>query len=68
MKPVKTVTCNANFTADGCDDLPVAVGKTFLASYWRPSLKEWLAILFGTPIRLVINGHEQPQVMMDTEL
>lgn len=49
-----------------CAGLPVVYGDGFIASYWKPSFKERIMILFGRPIRLCIAGKTQPPVMLDT--
>ena len=74
MKPVKTAATNQVLGAPGdwdedrlgaCLGLPVAYGDGFIASYWRPTWRERLAILVGRPIRLAVAGFGHPPVMLD---
>lgn len=53
--------------ADGeCTDLSVTAAHGVLFSYWRPSLKERLALIFGRKLRLGIFGTAHPPVSLDT--
>ena len=57
-----------NEAVDGkCVGLPVSDGDGFIASYWRTSLREKLAILFGRPIRVCIHGYTTYPLTLDTE-
>ncbi len=50
-----------------CDVLPITLSEGVFYSYWKPSFKERLQILFGKPIRLCVANSSQPPVMLDTE-
>lgn len=53
--------------ADGeCIDLPITHAHGAMFSYWRPSLRERLAILFGGHVRLGVFGDRHPPVSVDT--
>jgi hypothetical protein len=50
-----------------CVGLPVAMDDGNFYSYWRATWRERLAILFGTPIRLIVAGQAHPPVTLDTD-
>lgn len=50
-----------------CEGLPIAVGDGFMCSFWKPTRRERLAILFGRSIRLGVSGVSHPPVWLDTE-
>lgn len=52
MSPMKTLACNANFTLDGCVDLPARLVAGVLSTYWRPTDEEVMAIRAGLPVKI----------------
>lgn len=53
--------------ADGeCVDLPITQDHGCMFSYWRPTLRERFAILFGGHVRLAVVGKQHPPVALDT--
>lgn len=76
MKPYRHPETNCTFgqpadwdeAKDGtCSVLPVVISNGSIYSYWQPTWKERLQVLFGRPVRLAIFGTLQPPVMLDTE-
>lgn len=53
-------------TQGECKILPVSMFEGVMYSYWKPSLKQKLQILFGYPIRLCMVGEVHPPVALDT--
>ncbi len=75
MRPIKTKTTTRVLRAPmdlvekfPCEDLPVAEGDGIMASYWRTTWRERFAILFGRPVRLVLNADRHPPVYLDTKV
>lgn len=73
MKPTRTATTTVVLGAPSswnqdaeCADLPLALAGDTMFSYWRPSWREWLAVLFGRPVRLGVFGSAHPPVSLDT--
>jgi hypothetical protein len=75
MRPLKPKNMTAvlgapadwNETEDGtCEGLPIVQSGGVMFSYWRPSFREWLAILIGRPLRLGVFGRGHPPVSLDT--
>ena len=65
MRPIRHPTTTATLAepdgwdeaADGeCLGLPITQSAGVMSSYWRPSLRERLAIAFGRPVRLGVFG------------
>lgn len=53
--------------ADGtCMDLHVAAADGVMFSYWRPSWRERLSLIFGGHIRLGVFASGHPPVSLDT--
>ena len=50
-----------------CNTLPVSHYEGVYYSYWRPSFKEWLRIVFGGHIRVCICSEFHPPIALDTE-
>jgi hypothetical protein len=50
-----------------CAGLPVRMAEHGFISYWKPSIRERLAILFGRPVRLSTFSFSHPAVALDTE-
>lgn len=50
-----------------CTSLHVSNYDGVLYSYFKPSWKEKLLILFGKPVRLCVSGSIQPPVALDCE-
>jgi hypothetical protein len=77
MSPVRTLSTNRVFSAPPtwsveengkCEELPVTAYDGVLYSYWSPSVKDRLKILFGKKIRLAIFSTVQPPVALDTNI
>lgn len=76
MKPIWTAGTNYVLGAPAgwderahgpCAGLPVVrTDDPYFFSYWRPSWREKLALLFGRPVRLCVVGRAHPPVMVDT--
>ena len=49
-----------------CMGLPIVKTDDCYFSYWQPSWKERLSVLFGKPVRLAVFSHGHPPVGLDT--
>lgn len=73
MKPVKTETCNAVYTLEGCRDLPVTKytnvdnGERGVESCWELSPEEIKKIQETGKVYLYIQGTVVPPVLLTTE-
>jgi len=74
MTPIRTVHTTrvlgapAGWDADRsgpCAGLPVIDSDGLTFSYWRLTLRERLAVLFGTPVRLCVASDGHPPVALD---
>jgi len=45
-----------------CKTLPVFIGDGWFQSFWKPTWKDRLKILFGKPIALAVIGRTHPPV------
>jgi len=54
-------------TQGECSELPITDSDGHMFSYWQPSWKDRVRILFGRTIRLVVIGYSHPPVALDTE-
>ena len=50
-----------------CEGLPISDGAGFIASYWKPTWRERLAVLFGKPVRVCVHAHTTYPISLDTE-
>jgi len=50
-----------------CEGLPVRKAHNCFYSYWKPSIGEFLKMLFGVPIRLIVASERHPPVAIDVE-
>ncbi len=50
-----------------CEGLPVTKSDGVFYSWWKPSLRERLALLFGCNVRLCLTGVSHPPVILDTQ-
>lgn len=48
-----------------CKGLPVQFDSGIIYSSWKPSFRERLRVLFGTPIRLSVFSHAMPPVAIE---
>ena len=73
MKPVQTETCNAVYTLEGCQDLPVtrytndANLETGVESCWELTPDEIKQVQETGKIYLYIQGNVVPPVLLTTE-
>jgi hypothetical protein len=73
MKPVKTETCNAVYTLEGCNDLPVtkyvneANNEEGVESCWELTPDEIKQIQETGKVYLYIQGNVVPPVLLTTE-
>lgn len=73
MKPIKTETCNAVYTLEGCNDLPVtkytndANNECGVESCWELTPDEIKQIQETGKIYLYIQGNVIPPVLLTTE-
>lgn len=73
MKPIMTDTCNAVYTLEGCNDLPVTKytnannGEEGVESVWELSLDEIKHIQETGKVYLYIQGATVPPVLLTTE-
>lgn len=79
MKSLKTKFTNMVYTKpEGwdaktygeCENLYVHLDheNRLIYSYWKPTLKDRIKILLGSPIRLCVNSGTQPPVRLDTDM
>lgn len=47
-----------------CHSLPITRAHGCVYSCWKPSLREWLALVFGKPVQLVVKGETQPPIII----
>lgn len=50
-----------------CVELPISDQDGIMYSYWKPTFKQRLLILFGQSLRLSVIGTTHPPVAIDTE-
>ncbi len=50
-----------------CVELPISDQDGIMYSYWQPTFRQKLLILFGQCIRLSVIGTTHPPVAIDTE-
>ena len=73
MKPVKTETCNAVYTLEGCQDLPVTKyingdnDERGVESCWELTPEEIKQIQETGKVYLYIQGDTVPPVLLSTE-
>ena len=73
MKPVETNTCNAFYTSEGCNDLPVTKyinannGEEGVESVWELTPDEIKQIQETGKVYLYIQGAAVPPVLLTTE-
>jgi len=73
MKPVETSTCNAVYTLEGCNDLPVTKyinannGEEGVESVWELSPDEIKQVQETGKVYLYIQGAAVPPVLLTTE-
>ena len=73
MKPIKTETCNAVYTLEGCQDLPVtqyvneSTNEEGVESCWELTPDEIKQIQETGKIYLYIQGNVVPPVLLTTE-
>jgi hypothetical protein len=73
MKPVETSTCNAVYTLEGCNDLPVTKyinannGEEGVESVWELTPDEIKQIQETGKVYLYIQGAAVPPVLLTTE-
>lgn len=73
MKPVETSTCNAVYTLEGCNDLPVTKyinannGEEGVESVWKLTPDEIKQIQETGKVYLYIQGAAVPPVLLTTE-
>lgn len=73
MKPVRTDTCNAVYTLEGCQDLPVTKytnvdnGEMGVESCWELTPDEIKQIQETGKVYLYIQGSIVPPVLLTTE-
>lgn len=73
MKPVETSTCNAVYTLEGCNDLPVTKyinannGEEGVESVWELTLDEIKQVQETGKVYLYIQGAAVPPVLLTTE-
>lgn len=68
MRPVRKPWTNFIWSGEGdIMDLPACRDDGVTYTYWRPTWKDRLLILFGRDIRLAVAGSWHPPVMIDTE-
>ena len=67
MEPVKFVGANANYVADGCDDLPAMVEQTeqlggtiTVTSCWKPTEEDLKILNEGGCVCLAVYGSQPP--------
>ena len=53
-------------TYGACESLPITRSGGVLYSYWRPTWRERLHVLFGRPVRLCVASANHPAVAVDT--
>lgn len=73
MKPIKTATCNAVYTLEGCAELPVTKyintnnQEEGVESCWELTEEERLKVLNSGKIYLYIQGATVPPVLLTTD-
>lgn len=73
MKPIKIETCNAVYTLEGCNDLPVtkyineATNEEGVESCWELTPDEIKQIQETGKVYLYIQGNVVPPVLLTTE-
>lgn len=73
LKPVEEITCNAVYTLEGCNDLPVTKyinannGEEGVESVWELSPDEIKKLQDTGKIYLYIQGTAVPPVLLTTE-
>ncbi len=67
MKPIATAACSVVFKAEGCEDLPAALGDGFISTYWMPDAEELAAINCGIPVRISWPGREAVPIAVEVE-
>ena len=73
MKPVKTETCNAVYTLEGCQDLPVTrytnadKHEEGVESCWELTPEEIEQVQKTGKVYLYIQGNVVPPVLLTTE-
>jgi hypothetical protein len=76
MKPIRTDATTALLGAPRgwdeprhgeCQVLPVVEADGVFYSYWRPTWRERLRVLFGRPVRLCVVANGMPPVAVDTD-
>lgn len=73
MKPVETSTCNAVYTLEGCNDLPVTKyinannGEEGVESVWELTPDEIKQVQETGKVYLYIQGAAVPPVLLTTE-
>lgn len=74
MQPVKTAPCNMNFVPPAnwdeakfgpCKTLSVFKSDGMIVSWWKPSWRDRLRLLFGRKIRLTVISNNMPPVSVE---
>lgn len=67
MLPISNKHTNITYTLSGCQDLPAHRDEcaNMIYTYWRPSWRERLAVLFGITVRLTIKSNRPPPLALE---
>lgn len=74
MKPISFTKFETVFVGQSTETAPLPTkiiqysdGTKAIVSCWKPSFIDWLRVLIGKPVYLVILGTRQPPVLLSTD-
>jgi len=53
-----------SMTEEECNDLPAWQGDNMIVTCWRPTLREWLSLIFFRRIWVIVRGNFHPPIAL----